>query len=331
MPQAYQKRVEKRQKWAAKTQQMGLFEHLKRWPRRPYCTDDLETGLRVRPLPQAIQKIYLQANPPQMLTWLIFDIDRPNAGMAWHDANLPPPTWSAVNRDNGHAHLAWGLTVPVMVDGMGARDAPIRFACAVQSLMRTMLGADIGYSGLITKNPEHDKWRTWRGPQLTYKLSELAEWLPGLEQHFPKRREPELVGLGRNVTLFDKLRKWAYKAIRPYWGRGLDGWNAWLSHCNSRALVYNADFPVLLDVREVWHVARSVAKWTFRRTTAKGYSNWRSAQGRRGAAKSAKVRRLASEDKRASARLMRDQGMSSRQIAAEIHVNQSTVVRWLKG
>jgi transposase-like protein len=36
-------------------------------------------------------------------------------------------------------------------------------------------------------------------------------------------------------------------------------------------------------------------------------------------------------DKRASARLMAAAGQSSREIAAELGVNQSTVVRWMRG
>lgn len=271
--------------------QLDLFFDTDRWPRRPWCTDDLEAGLRVRSLRQAIEKTYIQANPPHLRVWSIFDVDRPLGGLAWEAANLPPPTWAAVNRVNSHAHLVWGLRAPVLVDGVGARDAPLRYLCAVESLMRTRLDADAGYTGLITKNPQHALWKTWRGPQLAYDLAELSEWLPGLEQHIPRRRRPELVGVGRHVSLFDQMRWWAYKAIRKHWGGGLQAWNAWLSECNNRALVYNADFPVPLDGREVWHVARSVAKWTWKHTTPKGFSDWQSAQGRKGGKSSGATRR----------------------------------------
>ncbi len=43
------------------------------------------------------------------------------------------------------------------------------------------------------------------------------------------------------------------------------------------------------------------------------------------------ARRAKNEDRRASARLMAAQGVSTRAIAAELCVDQSTVVRWLKG
>lgn len=311
-------------------EQRDLFEDIGRWPRRPYCTDDLANGLRIRSLAKALTHPYIQANPPNLRVWALFDIDRPAAALAWEDADLPPPTWTAINRQNGHAHSAWGLEVPVLVDGLGARDAPLRYLCAVESLMAERLQADPGFGGLITKNPAHPLWWTLRGPRLSYSLGELAEWLPGLEKHRPKRRAPDQIGLGRNVALFDRVRQWAYRAIRPYWGTGLQGWNAWLSLCNSRALTYNADFLTPLNGREVWHLARSVAKWTWRNTTAEGFSAWQAAQGRKAGIASGKVRRSASEEKRAQALRMALEGRSLREIAAELGVSLGTAHNWTR-
>ena len=222
-----------------------------------------------------------------------------------------------------------------MVDGLGARDAPLRYLCAVESLMRERLQADAGYSGLITKTPGHARWLLLRGPRLAYDLDELAEYLPGLEKHRPKRRAEE-VGLGRNVTLFDALRKWAYKGIRGYWGGGLDGWNAWVSAVNSKGLIYNADFQHPLEGREVWHIAKSVAKHTWARFTPEKFSQWQAAQGRKNSAEaqaakgkaSGKARLSASEDKRSSARLMRASGMTFQAIADELGVSKGIVHKW---
>ena len=69
-----------------------------RWPRRPYCTDDFEQGVRIRSLKQALNRCYIQANPPHLRVWSIYDIDRPAGGLAWEDANLPPPSWTTVNK-----------------------------------------------------------------------------------------------------------------------------------------------------------------------------------------------------------------------------------------
>jgi hypothetical protein len=310
-------------------QQLELFGSADRLPRRPYCSDDLSEGLRIRSLAQALSKPYIQVNPPHLRVWSIFDVDRQAAALAWEDAGLPPPTWAAINKENGHAHLVWGLRAPVLVDGMGARDAPVRYLCAIESCMRERLQADPGYSGLITKNPAHPLWRVLRGPRLGYELSELAEYLPDLDKHRPRPGvKPERVGLGRNVTLFDELRVWAYRSIRRYWGGGLEGWNAWLSACNSRALVLNAELFAgrLLHEREVWHIAKSVAKWTWRQFRPDKFSAIQAARGRLGGV----AKGAANEDKRASARLMRAQGMSLRAIAAELGVPKSTVGDWCR-
>ena len=308
-----------------------LFEDLDRWPRRPYCTHDKESGLRIRSFKQAVKMPYIQPNPPSKRSWAVFDIDHKDAESAWQRAGLPPPTWTTVNAKNGHAHCAWGLRTPVLVSGMGARNAPMRYLASIESMMQERLGADPRYSGVITQNPGDLVWITHRGPQLYYDLSELAAHLPGIETYIPKKRKPEdQAGLGRNVALFDKLRTWAYIAIRPYWGGGLRGWNGWLSMCNSRALVMNCDFAVPLGGKEVWHLARSVAKWTWQHTTQAGFSDWQAAQGRKGGLVSGKVRALASEDKAASARLMRATGMTYAAIAAEIGAPLPTVARWCK-
>jgi hypothetical protein len=241
--------------------QLDLFGSADRLPRRPYCTDNLSEGLRIRSLAQALTKQYIQINPPCLRVWSIFDVDREGGALAWEDAGLPPPAWAAVNRSNGHAHIVYGLSAPVLVDSPDMRQAPLRFLCAVESAFRAKLEADPGYSGLITKNPAHPLWRVLRGPRLSYELGELAEWVD-LPRHLP-RRKPEEVGLGRNVTLFDWLRGYAYRNIRHFKG-DVRNFVLWQSHLNNKALQRNGDFLHPLDPREVWHIAKSVSKWTWR-------------------------------------------------------------------
>jgi hypothetical protein len=306
-------------------QQQDLFQTA-RWPRRPYCADELADGLRIRSLASALKRRYVQVNPPRLRVWSIFDVDRPDAAVAWDDADLPPPTWISQNTTNGHAHLVWGLSAPVLVDGLEARRAPMRYLAAIESMMREKLQADSGFGGLITKNPAHPEWRTLRGPVLGYELRDLAEHLPGIERHIPKRGKPEEVGLGRNCTVFDHVRLWAYRAVRQYRAAGgLDAWNAWLAACVHRALERNGEFPVPMDPRECWWIARSVAKWTWRNFSHAGFSAWQAAQGRKGGLAKGK----ANEDKRASARLMRANGKPVAAIAAELGVHRDTVYAWL--
>lgn len=246
-----------------------------RWPRRPYCSDDLETGVRIRPLQTASQKKYIQPNPPHLRSWLIFDIDRPGAALAWQDANLPPPTWAAINPENAHAHLAWGLEAPVLI-GDGGRIAPLRYLAAIEAAYGAALDSDRGYSGLLTKNPLHTDWRTVYGPPGLYELGYLAEFVD-LPTRLPKKSES--IGLGRNCTLFDLLRQHAYKVVRNH-----KTFDSFQSHLNARALTQNADFPAPLDCREVWQIVKSVSKWVWRRfdlaASDKKFSQLQAARGR---------------------------------------------------
>ncbi|WP_299262109.1 replication initiation protein, partial [uncultured Kushneria sp.] len=116
-----------------------------RLPQKPYHTDDFGTGVRIRDVAQAIQARYIQPNGPTHRYWLIYDIDRCDAALDWHDRNAPPPTIVAQNPENGHAHLIYGLEVPVRTAPDG-KPGPIRYAAAVDCALRAVLDADEGYS-----------------------------------------------------------------------------------------------------------------------------------------------------------------------------------------
>lgn len=301
--------------------QISLFSD--RLPHRPYCTEDLQQGIRPRPLKTALGLPYLQINPPHLRMWMVFDVDREGGAIAWEDAHLPSPAWAAVNRENGHAHLAYGLSVPVLVADVARRE-PIRFLQGVEGAYREALKADRGYSGLITKNPKHPLWRTLYGNPRLWELNELAEY-GNVDKYIPRYgKKPEEIGLGRNCITFEFLRQWAYRNIRLAKERA--NYVKWQSDCNSRALMRNADFIHPMDGREVWHIAKSIALWTWRRfDIAKSDQRFRAKQAHR-----VRQRWGNNENKQASACLMASSGRSTRQIADELRVNQSTVVRWLK-
>jgi hypothetical protein len=184
-----------------KVLQLELFTD--RLPKRPYCKDEKDAPNLIRLSRHAIRRRYIQINPPNLRFWMPFDIDREGAALAWEDADLPPPNWAATNPANGHAHVAWALSAPVL-SGDGSRDAPLRYLCGIEYAYREKMQADHGFNGLIVKNPAHAHWRTLWGPAVTYELSVLAEYVD-LPKFIPKRK-PEEIGLGRNCSVFDWLR-----------------------------------------------------------------------------------------------------------------------------
>lgn len=306
--------------------QLELFQS--RLPSKPYCADILANGLMVRPRKTATQKRYIQANPPWLRSWLIFDIDRADAAVAWDDAHLPEPFWTSQNPKNGHAHLCYGLDAPVLL-GHHDRQRPMRYLAAVEAAMRAKLDADPGYSGLITKNPMHKSWRTfWHPTGGLYDLHDLSEWLE-LPKYINKRDKPERVGIGRNVDTFDHLRHLAYRSVRGWKAQGGQGiFPRYMNSLHDHAQQYtHNEHPTPLDRRECHHIAKSVARWTWNHfdieASDKRFSELQSRRGKRGG-------RPAMEDKQMSARLMKAKGMSQRAIAQKLGVDKMTVNRWFK-
>ena len=238
-------------------------------PRRPYCTDDPTFGVKIRSREQAMAYPLIQVNNPAIHWALVLDMDRDPADLAdpwrrpgpawdWEAAGLPAPTWVAVSRTTASCHYGYKLSVPVALADC-ARPGPLRYLAALERSYLCRLephGADPGFSGLITRNPEHGAWSVWSSGA-AYTLGKLAEYLPKI---VPKTERNKAHGLGRNCTLFDDLRHWAYKAVRQY--RDADR-SEWIQAVRRHAALFNS-FDMPLSPQEVGHVARSVGGWVWK-------------------------------------------------------------------
>ncbi len=309
--------------------QLDIFTS--RLPHKPYCTDELATGIKPRCKSHAVKKRYIQHNPPPLLAYLIFDVDRPDSAYAWDDVGLPPPTWVAVNPINGHCHMAYGLIAPVCRTEAGKAE-PLRFAAAIEVAMTLALDADNGYAGLITKNPIHAHWHTFYPATESsnyghYELAELAEYVE-LPKKLPKKAEA--IGVGRNVSVFDSLRKWSYREVRDFWKP--DGYKSWHLAVIAKAEKIN-NFPEPLPTSEIRAIAKSVAKWTWQHLTPGGFHEFvekthtTEIQANRGR-RSGVVRAAKANEKAAKAHEMKGQGMSPAEIANALQCGVSSVYRW---
>jgi hypothetical protein len=243
-------------------EQLNLFDIL---PRRPYCAD-AKDGLRlIRSAASAIRRPYIQPNTPALRLNLVFDVDREGAGMVWDDASLPPPTFTVARRDRGDsAHLWYGLRVPVRMADPEDASRAMRYAAAVELGMTRQLGADLAYTAAMAKTPTHSEWRTFRGPTL-YDLDELADYVRELPK-LPSRREAIRTGIGRNVELFDCTRFWAYRHARDHKSGSFEQWHATV---RERAMLLNSDlFSDPLSAAEVFHTAKSIARWVWSKERA---------------------------------------------------------------
>lgn len=302
-----------------------LTQILNPLPLRPYCTDDLTNGLSIRALKTALNLRYMQINPPTQQHYLIFDVDRELGAFAWEDSGLAPPNYCAINPENGHAHLVYKLAEPVATSE-NARLEPLRYLASVERGYRMELGADAGYSGLITRNPFKNKTMCIHTHE--YDLFELSDWLKHDLSHYTER-EIVVAGLGRNVELFDTVRAWAYKSIRLY---RVDGrsrlFNAWLKEVFEYASNINSQFITPLPYSEIKATAKSIAKYCWKNDAVeeRKFSQKQAIKGRLGGI----AKGLANEDKRIQARLLSAKGMSQRAIAKELAVSVGSINLWLK-
>jgi hypothetical protein len=291
-------------------------------PERPYHTDQLELGLKIAGAARAIRSRYIQPNDRNNLRWLPVDVDQPDSGIKYMDTGAAPPNIIALNRENGHAHYLYGLEVPVWRNHDTARKTPVRFAAAIQIGLTRQLEADPNYSGLMTKNPlRPDAWTVLQPRADAYDLGELADWtdLTGLTDW--RRKLPE-IGLGRNVELFETVRRWAYRQIRS------DGWlgyDFWLGAVLEYAASQN-QFAAPLPISELVSISKSVAGWTWRNMSPQGFREWSENRRRR----SQIVRSQRSRERAQEARMLRSQGWTQQQIAGQLAINQSQVSRLLR-
>lgn len=144
--------------------------------------------------------------------------------------------------------------------------------------------------------------------------------------HPEKAREKpvEDYGLGRNCMLFDELRAWAYKAIRQGW----PDYNQWLNACLDRAIGYNVNFSTPLDISEVKHTAKSVAKWTHRNFTRGTFDEYvarthtSEIQSFRGKQKG--------KGKREQGIILFEAGATIKEVMKQLTVDRATAYRWMK-
>lgn len=293
-------------------------------PKKPYCSDDLTFGLRVRPASEAVKHLYIQPNGPTNTAWLIYDLDRSTASFDWQTRHVATPNWVATNIDNGHAHLAYGLGKPVWTQ-YGQRDAAFRYMASIDVAMTDVLEADPGYSKLICKNPlRPDVWKVDLYQPELYDLPWLADYLD-LKAYSDGRKNLPETGLGRNCTLFDHVRKWAYRKVRSDW-LSMDFFIAAVAEY---ATAFNAlHFAHPLPFREVASTAKSIAKWTWVNMPRGSFKVW----GDKRRSKSIEVREGKAQEQALRIRLFLEQypDLTQQQVADLLGIHRNTVVNALR-
>lgn len=195
---------------------------------------------------------------------MIVDVDKPTNPYTIYDAHLPEPNLISANPDNNHAQFFWLLSSPVH-SWYSQRETPAyRFLEAINDAFDDRLGGDPGFQRDIAKNPFHERWQTVEIHNNGFELSELADWVD-----LAKRRDKTELddSQGRNVGLFNSLRRWAYRNYRV---RERVSFDEWHEQVLTRAIALNA-FEAPLGASEVRSVAKSVARYVYHRYTPKAH------------------------------------------------------------
>lgn len=312
--------------------QLELFaENL---PNKPYCSDS-KGALQIRKKSTAITRRYIQHNQPSLCHWLVYDYDKAGALDHIGQQQLPVPNIVATNPANGNSHLFYRLADPVCTSDI-ARQKPLHLLAKIDYVLCEKLEADTGYQGFISKNVLHKHWDVQEVNKEPWHLADFLDWID-LPKKLPKRAQTQ--GLGRNCTLFERCRLWAYRQVLSYRlaGNRKGFVEAVLRHCEG----INEGFPTPLNHAEVRSTAKSIAGWTWKHYTGSGsMSNEEWAkhvadthtpelQRKRGKA-SGEARRAMKAGKQAQAIQMDREGLKQAEIAQALGVSQQTISRWLK-
>ena len=294
---------------------MTNCQYLDRIPRKPYCADNLKTGLKIRPLKTALRYRYIQFNH-LIVNYLVFDVDRPGAALAHEDANVATPNIVVINRENQHAHLIYRLESGVSKFPDSSLKA-LRYLAAIETAYTLKLQADFGYAGLITKNPLNPFWTTWNIHNNLYSLAELADYVELEKVRTCTKQEVE-IGVGRNVYIFDSGRYWAYGAVRNF--RKDKTYQDFLKAVLSHLQGLNSLFPAPLPINEVISTAKSIAKWTWTHDR-EAYNKFISTQSHRGKL-SGQSRALIANERQEQAIALKNAGYSIYGIARELGISR---------
>ena len=297
-------------------------------PTKPYATDDFNHGVKIHSKKNAVTKRYLSLNHKYVTQWLTFDIDRAGAvaDLYYDCMGVPEPNIVVENTENGHAHFLFKLETPVYL-GENASTKPINYLNAVYGELRELLGADKAYTGLMSKNPLHECWRTQELRVEPYSLAGLSQHLE-LELTFTKQPKIDLDEAyheGRNSRIFTELKEWAYVAVREFRGKT---YQQWLQSCIDYCTQINSILVHPLGYGEVKQIAKSVSKFCWKQD-AYCYAMFMERQAFK--AKAGGSARSASYDplREQAASLFAD-GMKKKDIALELGVSDRTIRNWLK-
>jgi len=293
-----------------------LSQYFSDLPNKPYCSH-VKNFCEIRTKKRAIERVYIQPNPPVRVNYIVLDIDHPNGiHTALYESELPPPHLIIQNPENAHVHLVYKLRDPVYMWGK-AKPKHIRYLARVEYGMVKKLGADASYGGNLMKNPLSDVWTTYTttAPLEGYTLKYLAEFV-NLDFLPADEEACNDAGYGRNCSLFDLTRPHGYHESGS-------SYSALVKLLTPIAQEYNRRFDVPLMNNEVMQIVRSIARYCTKTDFTASHKAFSQLQTER-----ITCRWGDNSSNRVKALQMYNEGAKKTVIAKEIGVTVRTLTDW---
>ncbi len=307
---------------------------LSRLPLRPFCSNNLDDGVKIKPRKTAITFCEIQPNPPALRQCFVLDVD--------HDRPLPDghpkPNIIIRNPDSGHYHAIFMWKTPILVGPTGRQKVQDYYNDLCTAISH-VYGGDLNYRGTLCHNPFHARWQIEILEDQPYDLSAFKPVLQTFKEQAAScryqgdpNRSMAYAALGRNCRTWEVCRHYGYDL-----GPRADLYNL----IRDKVDRYNMENNVPpLGERECHAIAKSITKHVMspkRNAHLLSDEEWIAwvehthrpdVQARRGRA-SVEARRVGIQDKIRLVQTLSAQGKTIRAIAAEIGVSKSTVARCL--
>lgn len=228
-------------------------------PRRPYASNNPRKGVQPMSKREALECSHVQVQTATMRAALTIDLDHPEAVTIVREMDFPRPHLTMVKPENGHLHAVWQIAEPVAFSER-SRHKPRQAYRDLQAQITCLYGADSGFSGFMVKTPFHPQWQTLQHDAPPYSMAELFEAMPAGIPAQARLKRQEAHGEGRNHTLFEIGRLWAYGQVKRARRNGV--YQKWEDQVIREFNMLNA-FDTPLSVSEVRSIAYSVARWTW--------------------------------------------------------------------
>ncbi len=151
--------------------------------------------------------IGIQINSIDYLNTLAFDCDHEDV-LSFMDFNLPLPSLTIINNENGRHHHLYYLINPIPLFNTNKKTNS--FLCDIYNGISKKLGSDKSYTGIISKNFINKNQFRILGSLKKYSLNDFSEFTKSHISKSEYKIEVQEPVFSRHIKLFDSIRYYAY-------------------------------------------------------------------------------------------------------------------------